>query len=136
MTVSSRRRHQFLLAGLRWLVFFFWCALGLQVFFVARIAMMRYVDPGSTAFQRSELGRLSHKYPAVRWSQQWVAQPKLPLHIQRAVIASEDDILRHIQASSGTLSSVLGAKTHVLRPEHKPKIKPLKWWAAQPSRSS
>ena len=92
MTVPSRRRHQLLLAGLRWFVFFFWCALGLQVFFVSRIAMMRYVDPGSTAFQRSELGRLSHKYPAVRWSQQWVAQPKLPVHIQRAVIASEDDI--------------------------------------------
>jgi monofunctional biosynthetic peptidoglycan transglycosylase len=92
MTVPSLRRHQFLLAGLRWIVFFFWCALGLQVFFVARIAMMRYVDPGSTAFQRSELGRLSHKFPAVRWSQQWVAQPKLPVHIQRAVIASEDDI--------------------------------------------
>ena len=92
MTVSLLRRHQFLLAGLRWLVFFFWCALGLQVFFVARIAMMRYVDPGSTAFQRSELARLSHKYPALRWSQQWVAQPKLPVHIQRAVIASEDDI--------------------------------------------
>jgi monofunctional biosynthetic peptidoglycan transglycosylase len=92
MTVPSRHRHPFLLAGLRWLVFFFWCALGLQVFFVARIAMMRYVDPGSTAFQRSELGRLNHKYPAVRWSQQWVAHPKLPVHIQRAVIASEDDI--------------------------------------------
>jgi monofunctional biosynthetic peptidoglycan transglycosylase len=92
MTVPSRRRHQLLLAGLRWFVFFFWCALGLQVFFVSRIAMMRYVDPGSTAFQRSELGRLSHKYPALRWSQQWVAQPKLPVHIQRAVIASEDDI--------------------------------------------
>ena len=92
MTVPSRHRHLFLLAGLRWLVFFFWCALGLQVFFVARIAMMRYVDPGSTAFQRSELGRLNHKYPAVRWSQQWVAHPKLPVHIQRAVIASEDDI--------------------------------------------
>jgi len=92
MTVPSRHRHPFLLAGLRWLVFFFWCTLGLQVFFVARIAMMRYVDPGSTAFQRSELGRLNHKYPAVRWSQQWVAHPKLPVHIQRAVIASEDDI--------------------------------------------
>ena len=90
--MPSRHRHPFLLAGLRWLVFFFWCALGLQVFFVARIAMMRYVDPGSTAFQRSELGRLNHKYPAVRWSQQWVAHPKLPVHIQRAVIASEDDI--------------------------------------------
>ena len=92
MTLPSHRRHPLLLAGLRWLVFFFWCALGLQVFFVARIAMMRYVDPGSTAFQRSELGRISLKYSAVRWSQKWVNRPKLPVHIQRAVIASEDDI--------------------------------------------
>ena len=91
MTLPSHRRHPLLLAGLRWLVFFFWCALGLQVFFVARIAMMRYVDPGSTAFQRSELGRISLKYSAVRWSQKWVNRPK-PVHIQRAVIASEDDI--------------------------------------------
>ena len=92
MTLPSHRRHPLLLAGLRWLVFFFWCALGLQVFFVARIAMMRYVDPGSTAFQRSELSRISLKYSAVRWSQKWVNRPKLPVHIQRAVIASEDDI--------------------------------------------
>ena len=92
MTLPSHRRHPLLLAGLRWLVFVFWCALGLQVFFVGRIAMMRYVDPGSTAFQRSELGRISLKYSAVRWSQKWVNRPKLPVHIQRAVIASEDDI--------------------------------------------
>ena len=92
MTLPSHRRHPLLLAGLRWLVFFFWCALGLQFFFVARIAMMRYVDPDSTAFQRSELGRISLKYSAVRWSQKWVDRPKLPVHIQRAVIASEDDI--------------------------------------------
>ena len=92
MTLPSHRRHPLLLAGLRWLVFVFWCALGLQVFFVARIAMMPYVDPGSTAFQRSELGRISLKYSAVRWSQKWVNRPKLPVHIQRAVIASEDDI--------------------------------------------
>ena len=92
MTLPSHRRHPLLLAGLRWLVFFFWCGLGLQVFFVARISMMRYVDPGSTAFQRSELGRISLKYSAVRWSQKWVNRPKLPVHIQRAVIASEDDI--------------------------------------------
>ena len=82
----------FFLAGLRWLVFLFWCALGLQFFFVARIAMMHYIDPGSTAFQRSELGRISHKYPSIRWSQKWIDRPKLPPHIQRAVIASEDDL--------------------------------------------
>jgi monofunctional glycosyltransferase len=48
--------------------------------------------PAPLLFNALSLGRLSHKYPAVRWSQQWVAQPKLPVHIQRAVIASEDDI--------------------------------------------
>ncbi len=92
MTVPSISPNHFFLAGLRWLVFLFWCALGLQFFFVARIAMMRYIDPGSTAFQRSELGRISHKYPSIRWSQKWIDRPKLPPHIQRAVIASEDDL--------------------------------------------
>ena len=92
MTEPLRPRHSIFLAGLRWLVFFFWCALGLQIFFVARIAMMRYVDPDSTAFQRSELFRISYKYASIRWSQRWVDHPKLPVHIQRAVSASEDDL--------------------------------------------
>lgn len=92
MTVTLHPRHSIFLAGLRWLVFFFWCALGLQVFFVTRIAMMRYVNPDSTAFQRSELVRITYKYASIRWSQQWVDHPKLPVHIQRAVIASEDDL--------------------------------------------
>ena len=86
------KRHPIVLAVLRWLVFLVWCSLGLQVFFVARIAMMRYVDPASTAFQRSELVRLGLTYNSLRWSHQWLSRPQLPVHIQRAVIASEDDV--------------------------------------------
>jgi len=91
MTVT-RRRHPFIRAIFRWLLFLFWCGIGLQVFFVGRIAMMRYVDPSSTAFQRSEIWRISRKFHDLHWSQHWVANDKLPFHAQRAVIASEDDI--------------------------------------------
>lgn len=87
-----RQRHPVLRAGWRWLMLLLWCGLGLQVFFIGRIAMMRYVDPVSTAFQRSELWRINHKQPHQRWSQRWVGHEKLPLQVRRAVIASEDDI--------------------------------------------
>ncbi len=87
-----RQRHPMLRAGWRWFFLLLWCWLGLQVFFVGRIAMMRYVDPVSTSFQRSELWRISHKQHHMRWSQRWVGHEKLPLQVRRAVIASEDDI--------------------------------------------
>lgn len=86
------QRHPFLRACLRWLVLVFWCALGLQIFFIGRIAMMQYIDPGSTAFQRSEAWRIGRTYRDMHWSHQWVSQDKLPVHAQRAVIASEDDV--------------------------------------------
>lgn len=84
-------RHPFWQAGLRWLILLILCALGLQVYFVGRIFLMRYTDPASTAFQRSEVWRLSHKRHALYWSQRWVSLDKFPSQIQRAVIASEDD---------------------------------------------
>lgn len=91
MTVP-RSRHPVLRGLVRWLMLLMWCALGLQLFFVGRIVTMRYVDPSSTAFQRSELWRISHKPHELRWLQRWVAIDKLPAHIQHAVIASEDDV--------------------------------------------
>lgn len=84
-------RHPFWQAGLRWLILLILCALGLQVYFVGRIFLMRYADPASTAFQRSEVWRLSHKHHGLHWSQRWVSLDKFPSQIQRAVIASEDD---------------------------------------------
>jgi monofunctional biosynthetic peptidoglycan transglycosylase len=63
----------------------------LQLFFVARIALMRWVDPQSTTFQRSEWWRLQRERGArFGWSQQWVDASRIAEPLKRAVIASED----------------------------------------------
>lgn len=62
----------------------------LQLYFVARIAVMRYVDPDSTSFQRAEAWRLMTDAPATRWRHQWVAYDHISTNLKRAVIASED----------------------------------------------
>lgn len=74
------------------------CALTLQLVFVLQIAAMRWVDPPSTAFQRSEAWRLVTQGPlnaAARggswsWRQQWVPAERIAPALKRAVIASED----------------------------------------------
>ena len=82
---------------------FVWRALGwvllagvlLQGWFVARIALMRVVDPQSTTFQRSEMARVALSGKAT-WSQRWVPYEAISDHLKRAVIASEDgDFLDH-----------------------------------------
>ncbi len=62
----------------------------LQLYFVLRIALMAVVDPQSTPFQRSEIWRLAVEEDRVLWSQTWRDRDQLGLHLQRAVIASED----------------------------------------------
>jgi monofunctional biosynthetic peptidoglycan transglycosylase len=64
--------------------------LALQLFFVARIAMMTVVDPESTAFQRSEAYLVARNTGSLKWRQQWVPYADLPDNLKRAVIASED----------------------------------------------
>jgi monofunctional glycosyltransferase len=66
------------------------CTLALQLYFLARVALMTVVDPQSTAFQRSEIRRLLVDNGEVVWSQQWVADERISKHLKRAVIASED----------------------------------------------
>ncbi len=65
--------------------------LALQLYFVARIALMLVVDPQSTAFERSEAWRISTQKDSLRWRQQWLGYAELPDTLKRAVIASEDD---------------------------------------------
>ncbi len=70
-----------------------WCVaagLALQLFFVARIALMVVVDPQSTAFQRSEAWRVATEAQKWTWSQTWVPYEQMSPAIKRAVIASED----------------------------------------------
>jgi monofunctional glycosyltransferase len=63
---------------------------GLQLYFLARIALMAVVDPQSTAFQRSEAWRLLAETGRITWGQQWVDDVHISPFLKRAVIASED----------------------------------------------
>ena len=78
----------------RWLLWMLLAGVALQLFFVARIALMVVVDPASTAFMRSEAWRVAgaslQTDKTWRWSHQWVADEQLSPHLKRAVIASED----------------------------------------------
>ena len=64
--------------------------LSLQLYFAARIAMMRWVDPESTSFQRGEIRRLVAGTGEQAWRQQWVPYERIADTLKRAVIASED----------------------------------------------
>ena len=75
----------------RWLLLLAVAALGLQLFFILRIALMAVVDPQSTTFERSEAWRISQKPTGLRWRQQWTPYARISDHLKRAVIASEDD---------------------------------------------
>jgi len=66
------------------------CFLALQLYFAARIIVMRFVDPQSTTFQRSEAWRLALAPSEHAWRQRWVDYAALPASLKRAVIAAED----------------------------------------------
>lgn len=66
------------------------CLAALQLVLALRIAAMVWVDPASTAFQRSEVWRLLRSEAPMRWRQQWVDAGALGSTLKRAVIASED----------------------------------------------
>jgi len=65
-------------------------ALALQLYFIARVALMAIVDPQSTTFQRSEMWRMLSEHHRIVWSQQWVPYDRISPQLKRAVIASED----------------------------------------------
>ena len=72
------------------------CVVSLQLYFLARIALMNVVDPQSTTFQRSEAFRLLSEHHRVLWSQRWVDARAISPQLKRAVIASEDaNFLEH-----------------------------------------
>ena len=64
--------------------------LALQAYFGLRIALMRFVDPESTTFQRSEAWRLAIGPKPLAWQQRWLAYGAIAPDLKRAVIASED----------------------------------------------
>ncbi len=67
--------------------------LALQVFFLARVAMMRWIDPESTSFERSSIYQIAATKPrpwAFGWQQTWVPYEQMSKNLKRAIIASED----------------------------------------------
>lgn len=66
------------------------CGICLQLFFALRVGVMRVVDPGSTAFQRSEAWRILGTQGRLPWRQEWRDDAELGEPLKRAVIASED----------------------------------------------
>jgi monofunctional biosynthetic peptidoglycan transglycosylase len=80
---------------LRWLALVAIAALALQIFFAARIGLMRWVDPQSTTFQRSDAFELA-RGGTLRWRQSWRSDSRISDQLKRAVIASEDgDFVNH-----------------------------------------
>ena len=77
-------------AAARILVLLLLSALALQLYFLARVALMMVVDPQSTSLQRSEAWRLLGAPRTAGWQQQWVPYGRISPHLKRAVIASED----------------------------------------------
>lgn len=76
----------------RWLLLLLIAWLGLQVFFLARIALMARIAPESTAFERSQAWQIASTQGRLPWRQDWVPYTYISIHLKRAVIVSEDDI--------------------------------------------
>jgi monofunctional glycosyltransferase len=75
----------------RWILFVLLAGLALQLFFVLRVISMRWIDPQSTAFERSEIWQLAvQSDKAFVWKQQWLPYDQISDNMKRAVIASED----------------------------------------------
>jgi monofunctional biosynthetic peptidoglycan transglycosylase len=62
----------------------------LQVFFVGRIALMAWIDPASSAFERSQVWQIVSAKGKLTWRQDWQPADQISTHLKRAVLASED----------------------------------------------
>ena len=77
--------------ALRGLLLIILALLGLQFYFALRIGAMAYLDPESTAFERSALWRISTAPEPGRWQQEWMPYDRISRSLKSAVLASEDD---------------------------------------------
>lgn len=77
-------------ALLRLLLLVFLAGVSLQLFFAGRIALMAFVDPESTAFERSAAYAVVSGGGSFKWRQQWLPYSDMSDQLKRAVIAAED----------------------------------------------
>jgi monofunctional biosynthetic peptidoglycan transglycosylase len=124
-------------AFFRWLGLAAAALLALQLFFVARIAVMAVVAPESTAFERSEAWRVLTEKGTLRWRQQWVPYAQISNNLKRAVIASEDDgfayhdgvdwdALEKAWQKNAKAEAKADAQTAKLQASKKPSVNPAK----------
>ena len=77
---------------LKWLTLCLLAGVALQLFFVLRVATMAWLPPESTSFERSQIWQIVQRQHHLPWRQEWKALPDIAKNLQRAVIASEDDV--------------------------------------------
>lgn len=75
---------------LRLAVLLLLAGIALQLYFVARIALMAVVNPESTAFERSAVYNVVANTGSLKWRQQWMPYEDISDNLKKAVIASED----------------------------------------------
>lgn len=67
-----------------------------QLYFVIKVALMIFIAPQSTSFERSEAWRIVTQHGQLPWRQEWVSYGDISANLKRAVIASEDgDFVNH-----------------------------------------
>ncbi len=89
-------RSSIVKAVLAWLRMVLWAGLGLQLFLVLQIGAMRFIDPPSTAFERSQIWQIVRQQGRLPWRQEWADAAQISGHLKRAVMASEDSaFLQH-----------------------------------------
>jgi monofunctional biosynthetic peptidoglycan transglycosylase len=79
-------------ALLRWLWLCLLALLGLQLFFVLRVLAMGQIAPESSSFERSQMWQILQREHRLPWRQEWVGLTGISKHLQRAILASEDDV--------------------------------------------
>lgn len=88
---NSNDQRAYVVKGLLRLVLLVILAgLSLQLYFVARVALMVVVNPESTAFERSAVYSVATHTGNLKWRQQWVPYDDISDNLKKAVIASED----------------------------------------------
>jgi monofunctional glycosyltransferase len=90
----SRTRRAVKLGPARWIMY---CvsvmaiaAFATQLYFFVQIGIWNYVNPGETAFMRSDAWTLQKTHPGIALQRTWVPYDQISRNLKRAIIASED----------------------------------------------
>jgi monofunctional biosynthetic peptidoglycan transglycosylase len=63
---------------------------GVQAWFYAHVLWWNSHNPSTTSFMQARLDQLRDKDRNAKLRHQWLAYPKIPVHLKRAVVAAED----------------------------------------------